>query len=471
MRIETKSIDVVTVAERHGRARDQMYAWFVGNFHIFTIALGFIGPGLGLSFGATVVATVMGTLFGTAVAALHATQGPELGLPQLIQSRAQLGFRGVSVALAGWLITCLGFNVASASLIAHGLHHLLGWNEAFVVLATSGLAALLAIGGHDWLHRSFRWSTLICLPFFGLLTISIFKGFIPIDHALPGGFSWSAFLAQLAVSAAYGIRQAPAISDYSRYLPRATPRYTLTAAVYLGAASSAIWLIGLGAWLATRMGATDGLVGLEAAGNALLGGFGTVLALASVLALTAVMGLNAYSGMLTVITGLNSLLEVPASPRLRLLAVGSIAAVWITLALALSVSAVQLVLSTLTVMLFLLAPWSSINLIDYFLVRRGRYATMELFAPDGIYGSWNRRGLSSYAAGLLAALPFVSIAGVYVGPLARRLGGADLGWLVGLVVSGIVYLVLSRSYDAAQEESAAGESARLLAALEPDRVS
>lgn len=36
---------------------------------------------------------------------------------------------------------------------------------------------------------------------------------------------------------------------------------------------------------------------------------------------------------------------------------------------------------------------------------------------------------------------------VFVGPLARMLEGVDIAWLVGLVVSGLAYYLLSRSID------------------------
>jgi len=36
---------------------------------------------------------------------------------------------------------------------------------------------------------------------------------------------------------------------------------------------------------------------------------------------------------------------------------------------------------------------------------------------------------------------------VFVGPLARMLEGVDIAWLVGLVVSGLTYYLLSRSID------------------------
>lgn len=469
MSIERKSIDVVTVAERHGRARDQMYFWFVGHFQFLTLAVGFIGPSRGLSLTATLLAGALGVLFGSLFTAFHATQGPELGLPQMIQSRAQFGFRGGSVVLVAPLLSFIGLNAANALLIGHVLHACFGIAQWSGVLLTAIAGLALAFHGHDGLHRLIRWCFLLCLPLYGLLTISLFKGFIPV-HPIPlGGFTWSAFMTQFALSASCSLSYAPAISDYTRYLPRATSRSTLVTSVYLGTSASAIWLIALGAWLAIRLGTTDALVALGEAGDALLGSFGTVLVLATTVALTAVTGLNAYSGMLTALTGLSALLERPLSPHSRLLCLLVLATIWTTLAL--SLSSVPGLLIFLALLRELLAPWTAINLIDYFLVRRGRYAVMELFAPDGIYGAWNPHGLIAYAAGVVAALLFGVLDGVYAGPLAHTLGGVDFGWLAGLVVSGMVYHALSRSYDPAREDSAAGESARLLAALEADRVS
>src|SRR5579863_8658677 len=124
---------------------DQVSFWFLGNFHFFTIAIGFVGPSMGLSFGFTALSGAIGILFGTVFVAFHASQGPELGLPQMIQSRAQFGFRGVSVVLIGTLFTFIGFNVADSVLISAGLQHILGWNGRVVTLVAVGAATVLAI--------------------------------------------------------------------------------------------------------------------------------------------------------------------------------------------------------------------------------------------------------------------------------------------------------------------------------------
>jgi NCS1 family nucleobase:cation symporter-1 len=460
--IEHKSIDYVAEHERHGRAIDQAPFWFLGNFHFFTIAIGFVGPSMGLSFAATSLAGALGILLGTIFVAFHASQGAELGLPQMIQSRAQFGYRGVIVVLIGTLFTFIGFNVADSVLIAHGLNGLLGWNPMIVTLAAAAIATGIAVYGHDWLHRIFRWCFRLCLPLYTLLTLAIMVGRVPATHPTPGGFTWVAFVSQFAASAAYNITYAPSVSDYSRYLPRSTRPSHIIAAVFLGATSAAIWLISLGAWLATRIGASDGLVALHDAGSALFPGFGVLMALASVIALVATMGLNAYSGMLTVVTALNSLFDIPPTPRLRIAAILLVAASWITATFAITTDAIALLFATLTIMLYLLVPWTSVNLADYFFVRRGRYAITQLFKVHGIYGAWGARGLVAYALGFIATLPFFVLPDVYTGPAARALGGVDVGWLVGLMISGGTYLLLCRSLDLSKEQSAIESSESFL---------
>jgi len=456
--IERKSIDYISEHERHGRVIHQVPFWFLGNFHFFTVAIGFVGPSMGLSFGYTSLAGVLGILFGTLFVAFHASQGPELGLPQMIQSRAQFGYRGVAVALVGTLFTFIGFNVADSVLIAHGLEGMLGWNKTAVTLAAAAAATAIAVYGHDWLHRIFRGCFWLCLPLYTLLCLAIAAGRVPATHPMPGGFNWVGFVAQFAASAAYNITYAPSVSDYSRYLPRHTRPSQIIAAVFLGATSAAIWLISLGAWLATRIGASDGLVALHDAGNAVFRGFGVVMALASVTALIATMGLNAYSGMLTIVTALNSLFDVPPVPRLRILAILALTAAWVGITFAITANAIALLFATLTIMLYLLVPWTSVNLVDYFFLRRGRYAVTHLFMPRGIYGAWGTRGITAYALGFVATLPFFVLPDVYTGPAARALGGVDVGWLVGLIVSGGTYFLLSHSLQLTRETRAIHES-------------
>ena len=217
-------------------------------------------------------------------------------------------------------------------------------------------------------------------------------------------------MAQFSVAAAYNITYAPYVSDYSRYLPQRTPPRGIIASVFFGASGSAIWLIALGAWLATRLGATDGLVGLQTAGDNMAAPLGSVAAFLSATALVATMGMNAYGGMLTVLTGDRLVQEDQDQPgsgeRAPILV---LAVIWYVLGKAISstASAVGAVLDSLTLMLYLLVPWTAMNLVDFFFVRRGHYAITDLFRLDGIYGAWAWRGLTAYAVGFAAEIPFM----------------------------------------------------------------
>src|SRR3712207_5264313 len=97
-------------------------------------------------------------------------------------------------------------------------------------------------------------------------------------------------------------------------------------------------------------------------------------------------------------------------------------------------------------------PWGAINLLDFYLVRRGRYDVAGFFTPRGLYyedpATWTRRGIAwkavlAYAIGVAAALPFVSNAW-FTGTFSEAFGRADVSWLPGLLVTGAAYLLLVR---------------------------
>ena len=456
--IEARSIDWVPESERHGKLWHQGPLWFLGNFQYFSIPIGFIGPSMGLSLGWTVVASVLGIAVGTVFMAFHASQGPTMGLPQLIQSRAQFGYRGVVVPLLATLFTYIAFNVADTVLLSEGLNSSFGWNPTLIAILATVAGAGLAIFGHDWLHKAFRILLYVSLPIMTILTIGVISGGAGGSwDSSHYGFTWVAFMAQFAACAAYNITYAPYVSDYSRYLPTNTPARSVIAAVFFGASSSAIWLISLGAWLSIALGATDGLAGLQTAGNTIFPSLGNVAALLSALALTATMGMNAYGGMLTVLTTVDSIRPIKPKTTARVVTVLGLAVLWHLVASSISSGSVATVFSALTLMLYILVPWTATNLVDFFVVRRGHYAIADLFTPNGIYGAWGWRGLTAFAIGLLSEIPFMVLPTIgdwsFVGPVASALGDVDIAWLVGLAVTSVAYWLLGRSLDLAAEES------------------
>jgi purine-cytosine permease-like protein len=178
--------------------------------------------------------------------------------------------------------------------------------------------------------------------------------------------------------------------------------------------------------------------------------------------LIAVMGMNAYSATLTLITAIDAFRPVRPTRQLRVWCIVSLGVVWAAIAIGFGGDVIDALNDYFVVMLYLLVPWTAVNLTDYFFVRRGHYAITDLFTPAGIYGAWGRQGLSAYGVGFAASLPFCVLPGLYTGPAARALGGVDIGWLVGLVVTVPCYLWLMRSHRLANETEAVALSERML---------
>ena len=452
--IETRHIDYVPESERHGKVWRQGPFWFLGNFQTFTLAIGLLGPVFGLDLKWTFIATVTGMLFGTLFMAAHAAQGPKLGLPQMIQSRAQFGFSGVLIPLIATTFTFAGFLVVDTVLIKLGINGIFGWNTALVAVILSVASGALAIFGHDWVHKVFIVLFWLSVPCWLLLTVGVVTGKIsgtPMTDPL--GYNVTGFIAMFATVAAYNITYAPYVSDYTRYLPKETSTRSVINSVFWGAAGSPTWLIPLGAWLAIEFGASDALVGLYEAGNSYVSNLGTALAVLSVLALIATMGMGAYSGMLSIVTAIDSFKPVATGSRVRVVVIIVLTAATLGLGLILD-NAITALYAALTIMLYLLAPWTAINLVDFYSVRHGKYAITDLFTPKGIYGNWGQKGLIAYAIGILVEIPFIYLIGYYESPGATKLNGIDISWMLGLFIGGLVYWALTRSLDVASEESA-----------------
>ncbi|KVE23808.1 allantoin permease [Burkholderia singularis] len=477
--IESRSIDYIPESERHAKLHSQAPFWFLGNFHFFTISIGFVGPGMGLSAAWTTFAGTLGIMFGTIFMAFHGSQGPEMGLPQMIQSRAQFGYRGVVFALLATLFVFVGFNVVNVSLVMDGLRNVFGLSPTIVALAASVLGGLLAIYGHDLMHKAFKWALMATLPLYAIVTAALMAGLgdsapaaaSSVPSAL--GFNWIAFVTQFAIGASYNISYAPYVSDYTRYLPKQTSRAKLIAAIFAGASLSGSWMIGIGAWLAARLHASDALVALNQIGSALLPGFGHVLVVVSVAGFLPIVALNTYSAMLTLLTGVDSFRPVAPTRRARVIAIAAISSVLLACALLLKGHGIALLNTFLVLLLYFLVPWTAVNLVDYFFVRKGRYAIAHFFTPHGIYGAWQVRGIAAYLIGFGAMIPFFNIVDtasdreIFVGYVAHRLHGVDIAWLIGLAVSGAAYYVLSRSLDLHAEQRAITNAAPLKPTVQP----
>jgi nucleobase:cation symporter-1, NCS1 family len=94
--------------------------------------------------------------------------------------------------------------------------------------------------------------------------------------------------------------------------------------------------------------------------------------------------------------------------------------------------------------LYLLVPWTAINLTDFYLVQHGNYEIPELFKVHGKYGTYNWFSLVVYVLAVGIQFPFMNDPAVYVGSISNSLGGADIAWIVGFVFAAVVYYIGAR---------------------------
>lgn len=463
--LEVRSIDYVPLSERHGKVWHLGPLWFMGNAQIATLAVGLISILEGASLFWSVLAILVGVLIGTLFMAFHSAQGPQLGLPQMIQSRPQFGYVG---ALLVWLFAYVqyaGFNVFNTilggdamNLSAHGPVKL------WVVILTV-VALVVALVGYDLIHRAERLLTYLMIVIFGIFTITLFVVHYPPGTFDIGTFKAGPFLGQFGVVAGYQISWAIYVSDYSRYLPSDVPVRKTFYWTYWGSAIGGAWMMIVGAVLAAWAGKSfdgTGIAELKAVGDHVFTGFGAIVLILAAAGLVSVTALNMYGGSLTLISAVDSFRRVRPTLGVRVITVGFTAVLSLIGALAATANFLHNFNNFLLLILYLFVPWTAVNLVDYYIVRRGHYAIAEIFNPRGMYGRWGWRGILAYLIGFGAMVPFMDVGTLYEGAAARALGDADISFFVGLPIAAVLYYLFTRSVDVAAETRVAqAEAAEL----------
>ena len=461
--VETRSVDFVPHAERFGKSRDLRNVWFVGNVNLTAMATGVVALSLGANLIWTVIAVVAGSLFGTFFMAFHSAQGPQLGLPQLVQSRAQFGYIGA--ALTVWIFALanyIAYNTSDAILSGSAMNQIFKIPAELGFFIAAVIATVIAIYGYSQIHfvnKILYWPSMIAL---GLMTIGVVvRGKFPEGAFDLSNFQLAPTMTAFVIIAGFQLGWAPYVSDYSRYLPAKEGVRATFHSTYWASALSGVWVFGLGALASGPNGDLTPVEAFKAVGDSIFNGFGTVLLILLLAGLLIVMSVNAYGGSLTLISMLDSFKSVKPTKKLRVAAL---------LVMGLTVWGIAQFVgearfntfygNALVFLAYLFTPWTAVNLVDYFFVRKGVYVIGEIFKKDGIYGRWGWRGNTAYIIGLAAMVPFF-VTTPYVGPIAKSLGSVDYSLFVGLPVSAIAYLILSKGLDLKKEAAMAAAEGNL----------
>jgi nucleobase:cation symporter-1, NCS1 family len=438
-RIEQHTIFQIPLDERHGNARQLFTLWFGANLNVLTVVTGALATTIfHQSFLSGVLAILVGNLVGTVVMALHAAQGPRLGVPQMVQSRGQFGAKGAGYVVA--LVVFMYVGYAGTAFVTGGqsLHFIApSISEHAAIVAIGAISLVGAIYGHDLIHFCTRMMTYVSgsallLCYFWLLFVSP----VPKSFLTQGSFSAVGFFEMVSMGALWQIGYAPYVSDYSRYLPPDSGPRRAFWSCYWGTALGAILPMILGAMIGPAV--TDGNVV-----NAIAHLTGRVSILIMLLLAPGVAVAGAiclYGGALAQITLINTL--VPrwrATSRARIVIASGTFFVALLISMAGASNFLTLYSHFNELLLYLLVPWTAVNLVDYYLIRFGDYDVPSFFAADGgVYGQYNVTALVCYLVGIAVQIPFVA-ADFYTGPLARAIGGIDLSWMVGIAVVSPVY--------------------------------
>jgi NCS1 family nucleobase:cation symporter-1 len=206
----------------------------------------------------------------------------------------------------------------------------------------------------------------------------------------------------------------------------------------------------VGAVIIMAFGAVVGLVTTGGDAMAQLAGLipGIVPPILLVFALGAIDAcvINLYGPVLTTIT-LGQTFNTNWAPRARGRLILTVIWAGATLLLALFTADSFLThySNFLIILLYFLAPWSTINLVDYYLVRHAHYDIPSFYRADGgVYGQFRWTAVIAYVVAFCAQIPFMNTT-FFQGALFDHLHGVDLTWLVGVVIAAALYYPLARA--------------------------
>lgn len=449
--IETRSIDYIPESERHGNVFSQFTLWFGGNLQITAIVTGALTVVLGGDVVWSLIGLLVGQILGAGIMALHAVQGPRLGLPQMITCRTQFGVYGAVIPLVLVCVMYIGFSASGTVLAGQALAHLANISDRAGIIGFGLIIIVVATLGYRLIHGLGKVASVVGVLtfiylFFRLLLENDIGALLSNNH-----FSLANFLLAMSLSSSWQIAFCPYVSDYSRYLPRNVSAAKTFFAVFAGTA------------LGTQLSMTLGVIAAALAGKAFSGnevgyivGLGSSGTLALVLYFSICFGkitfttLNAYGSFMsltTIVCGFRQTATISKAGRITFI----VCMVLISCAIAM-LSAPSFLKSFTQFLLFLLAffvPWSAMNLMDYYFITRGHIDIPALSDPDGRYKRWNLVGIATYVAGVLIQLPFISN-GFYSGSLVYLFDGNDISWIIGWVFSALCWLLVNQRNKAAR---------------------
>lgn len=442
MQIESHGIEFVPESERHGHSRQLFTIWFSSNVQITAMIVGAFGVLAGLNLFWAFAAIILGTLIGAVFMAAHSAQGPHLGIPQMIQSRAQFGVLGAALPLILTLLAFICFVAANGVIVRASIREIVPVSDNGAIILFQIATFIVAFIGYELIHRLGTWMTILSLLLFAAVAVALSRLPYPAHS-----FSWShglrgvAFVMALTQACSWSLGYGPYVADYSRYLPSDTPSSSTFIYSYLGQAVGCCFVMMIGAALAVQFIDIVANPGLRIA--SLFGPAAPVVAALVTLGVLMMNIMNLYSAYMSGATSFSGFHKMTKlGIKTKFIGMAAIMVISTIIAIATQYNFNDYFSNILIGQFYFLVPWTSINLTDYYLVRKGHYVVGDLYNEDGVYGRYNRGTLAIFALSVVAQVPTMQLS-FFEGPVARLIG-TDVSWVIGLFLPAALYLAASR---------------------------
>jgi len=407
---------------------------------------------LKLGLWETIVVVVLGNIVGCAIFAAFTVMGHKTGVNQMVLSRSAFGRRGAYLpSLLTFLMTLgwIGVNTYFPVKIAVAILGQFGigdtWLTNFaVVTVVMIIQVLIGIYGFYAIRTFEKYTVPVTVVIMLIMSILAWTrpGVVNWGHvtSLPPADHFARLtLLMTAIGVGWGISWVTWASDYSRFVPRRVPSSAVFWYSYVGMFIPTVWLAILGATVASTTLDTDPAKMV----SAVFGGVTSILVLLLVLhGPIATNILNVYSAALA---ALSMGLRVS---RTAMALIAGIVGYLVTIYFVFQPSFAKAFDNWMISLLLWMSPWAGVILADFFIVRRSRIEVDELYKEPArsAYGDVNWGTIVAFVAGLVAGWSVEDgLVPALQGPISTRLlGGADLSWLVGIVVAGALYLALGR---------------------------
>ncbi len=445
-KLEQRGIEHVAEADRKLRPAGLFWMWTGAIWNVEFLVYGALIVSFGLSFWQAVLAILVGNIFYVFLG-WASLSGPKSGTTAFMVSRAPFGRNGNRApSLFNW-ITQVGFEVEGlvivvliivAMFVREGIH-LNDTGKTIAIILAVLVQFVVPFLGHATITKVLRYLSFVFIVVFVIMACLV----IPHAHvtSLHQNTSWWLWTGALVlIVSAGGLGWTENAADYSRYLPADTPPAKTFWAATLGGAIPSILLelLGAAAYLVSPQ-----VTAAAAVPAAFASWFFWPFLILALPQLFAINTIDMYSSGVTL-----QALGLPAK-RWVCVVIDTVISGGVTALVIFKGNFYTDLSGFLDYIVVWLGAWFGVYIVDYML-RRGRYDFSSLAAKrGGLYwrnGGFNWKALTSLAAGMFAAMMWIEAqyyVPSYSSPLSNHFYGADFSWAFGLLVSAIIYYVLS----------------------------